>query len=223
MLYCQNLLEPHLDYNQPPYNRLLYLYLFIPFSAIEKIMINAEEMKENRRLYHSSPVGVRFVKRSNAYMAVEYNRDVAYIDTPSLLWTRGTQTMLELCQQILFDKEGIPHWGISNSILDGRPEFLKATYPELDKLKEALTEFKPNGTFKNHFMERPGLCWDLPAFLCRLLSEMLSIENKSSAFHDDVCWICATLWGGVADNRMLASCLGDLLTWKWGKEISRKK
>jgi hypothetical protein len=65
--------------------------------------------------------------------------------------------MLEICQQIMFDKGGIPHWGKSNSILDSKPEFLEATYPELGKWKTALKRFNPKGPFNNQFMERIGL------------------------------------------------------------------
>lgn len=126
-------------------------------NAIEKIMDLAKKMQENARLYHSSPITVRFVKRSKAFLATEYERDVAYIDVPFLLRTRGTETMLELCQQILFDCGGIPHWGKCNSILDGKPEFLAATYPELNKWKVALKKFNAKGTFNNNFMERTGL------------------------------------------------------------------
>jgi hypothetical protein len=126
-------------------------------NAIEKIMDLAKKMQENARLYHSSPITVRFVKGSKAFLATEYERDVAYIDVPFLLRTRGTETMLELCQQILFDCGGIPHWGKSNSILDGKPEFLTAAYPQLDKWKATLKKLDLKGTFSNQFMERIGL------------------------------------------------------------------
>jgi FAD/FMN-containing dehydrogenase len=126
-------------------------------ATIDEIITTAKTMKDEYRLYHSSPLGVRFVKASEAFLATEYHRDVAYIDTPFLLRTHGTETMLEKCQQIMFDKGGIPHWGKSNSILDGKPEFLDATYPELGKWKAALKKFNPCGTFNNHFMERIGL------------------------------------------------------------------
>jgi FAD/FMN-containing dehydrogenase len=126
-------------------------------NAIEKIMDHAKQIQENGKLYHSSPITVRFVKRSKAFLATEYGRDVAYIDVPFLLRTKGTETMLEICQQFLFDCGGIPHWGKSNSILDGKPEFLAATYPELGKWKAALMKFDPTGTFNNQFMERIGL------------------------------------------------------------------
>jgi hypothetical protein len=65
--------------------------------------------------------------------------------------------MLESCQQIMFENGGIPHWGKSNSILDGKPEFLETTYPMFIKWKSALQKFNPSGTFNNHFMERTGL------------------------------------------------------------------
>jgi hypothetical protein len=125
--------------------------------AVEKIMALAKKVQDNAKLYHSSPLTVRFVKRSKAYLAVEYEKDVAYIDVPFLLRTRGTETMLELSQQVLFDCGGIPHWGKCNSILDGRPEFLQSIYPKLGKWKETLAKLNPMGTFNNHFMERTGI------------------------------------------------------------------
>jgi len=76
--------------------------------TLDEIIARARLMKDDSRLYHSSPVGVRFVKKSEAFLAVEYHRDVAYIDTPFLLRTKGTETMLEKCQQIMFEKGGIP-------------------------------------------------------------------------------------------------------------------
>jgi L-gulono-1,4-lactone dehydrogenase len=126
-------------------------------ATIDEIIATAKTMKDDSRLYHSSPLGVRFVKASEAFLATEYHRNVAYIDTPFLLRTHGTETMLEKCQQIMFEKGGIPHWGKSNSILDGKPEFLTATYPKLDTWKATLKKFNPSGTFNNHFMERIGL------------------------------------------------------------------
>lgn len=82
---------------------------------------------------------------------------MAYIDVPFLIRTRGAETILELSQQIMFDCGGIPHWGKSNSILDGKPEFLESTYPELGKWKTALKKFNSAGTFNNAFMERIGI------------------------------------------------------------------
>lgn len=126
-------------------------------NAIDKLMENAKNLLNNKKLCHSSPITVRFVKRSKAFLATEYERDVAYIDVPFLVKTKGTETMLELCQQIMFDYGGIPHWGKINSILDGKPEFLAATYPALGKWKSALMKFNPSGTFNNAFMERIGI------------------------------------------------------------------
>jgi hypothetical protein len=129
----------------------------LAISAIEKIMEFAKKMQEDAKLYHSSPITVRFVKRSKAFLATEYERDVAYIDVPFVQRTRGTETMLELCQQALFDHGGIPHWGKYNTILDGKPEFLEDIYPGLGKWKAALMKLDPARTFNNKFMERIGL------------------------------------------------------------------
>ena len=126
-------------------------------STIDALIAMAKDRKDNFRLYHSSPLGVRFVKASKAYMAVEYQRDVAYIDTPFLLRTRGTETMLEKCQEIMLASGGIPHWGKSNFILDGKPEFFSAVYPKLQTWRTVLKKFNPRGTFNNQFMERKGL------------------------------------------------------------------
>ncbi len=125
--------------------------------TIDALIAMAKDRKDNYRLYHSSPLGVRFVKASKAYMAVEYGRDVAYIDTPFLLRTRGTETMLEKCQEIMLAHGGIPHWGKSNFILDGKPEFFSAVFPKLQVWRTVLKRFNPLGTFNNQFMERKGL------------------------------------------------------------------
>ncbi|MBC7451790.1 MAG: FAD-binding protein, partial [Cytophagales bacterium] len=85
-------------------------------NAIDAICAKAEEMKDKYDLYQTSPLGMRFVKQSKAYLSPEYQKEAAYIDTPFLTETKATDTMLEDYQQIMLKHGGVPHWGKINSI-----------------------------------------------------------------------------------------------------------
>ncbi|HEX7902548.1 MAG TPA: D-arabinono-1,4-lactone oxidase [Chitinophagaceae bacterium] len=122
--------------------------------TIEDLMKKAGEIKNNHKAYQSAPIGVRFVLRSKAYLAPEYEKEVAYIDVPFLLGINGNDFMLEQYQEILLKNYGIPHWGKTNTILDADPAYLQTLYPQLSTWKKVIKEFNPDGTFSNKFSER---------------------------------------------------------------------
>src|SRR4029077_17683030 len=76
--------------------------------AIDDVMAAVKTFATNN-YYESSPLGMRFTKRSTAFLAPETERDVCYIDTPFLLSTEGTEVMLEHYQQIMLKNGGVPH------------------------------------------------------------------------------------------------------------------
>jgi hypothetical protein len=122
--------------------------------TIEELMAKAEEIKINHGVYQSSPIAIRFVKRSKAYLTPEYEKDVAYIDTPFLLGINGNEFMLGKYQEIMLRNYGTPHWGKTNSVLDSNPDLLQTLYPKLQDWKNVIKTFNPNGTFNNSFSER---------------------------------------------------------------------
>ena len=100
-------------------------------STLEDLMKKAHEIKDNHKVYQSSPIAVRFVQASKAYLTPEHGKNVAYIDTPFLLGINGNEFMLEKYQEIMLNNDGIPHWGKTNNILDSNPGQLSKLYPKL--------------------------------------------------------------------------------------------
>lgn len=123
-------------------------------NTIEDLMKKAADIREHHKVYQSAPIAVRFVKRSKAYLTPEYEKEVAYIDTPFLLGINGNEFMLEKYQEIMLNNGGIPHWGKTNNILDSNPGHLKKLYPKLEVWKSVIKKFNPNGTFNNVFSDR---------------------------------------------------------------------
>ena len=117
-------------------------------------MKKAHEIKDNHKVYQSSPIAVRFVQASKAYLTPEHGKNVAYIDTPFLLGINGNEFMLEKYQEIMLNNDGIPHWGKTNNILDSNPGQLSKLYPKLGQWKSVIKSLNPNGTFNNVFSDR---------------------------------------------------------------------
>ncbi|MCG8321085.1 MAG: FAD-binding protein [Cytophagales bacterium] len=122
--------------------------------AIEALFILVEKMKEEGRLYQSAPLGLRFVKRSKAYLTMEYERDVIYIDAPFMTKTKGADLMLDHFQDLFLSYGGIPHWGKINNCLIGRPELVRQMYPKFKSWQKVFFEFNASGIFSNRFSDR---------------------------------------------------------------------
>lgn len=122
--------------------------------VVEELLAKAQYLKEERKLYQSAPIGIRFVKGSKAYLTPECNRDVAYIDTPTLVKGHSSDEILDEYQDIMITGGGIPHWGkISNRII-GKPEIILNNYPKLEQWQETLRFFSPKKMFLNKFIKR---------------------------------------------------------------------
>ena len=122
--------------------------------AIEELFDLVDKMKTEGRLYQSAPLGLRFVKRSKAYMTMEYERDVIYMDTPFMTKTKGADLILNHYQDLLLSYGGIPHWGKINNRLIGRPELVRQMYPKFKAWQKVFFEFNASGIFSNQFSER---------------------------------------------------------------------
>ena len=77
---------------------------------MEKIIDYAEQRKTDN-LYLTSPIGIRYTQKSDAYLTMESGRDVCYMDTPFLLGSINATELLNDLQDIFFEHGGIPHWG----------------------------------------------------------------------------------------------------------------
>ncbi|WP_224995735.1 D-arabinono-1,4-lactone oxidase [Cesiribacter sp. SM1] len=122
--------------------------------ALEEVMEKAQYLARNNKLYQTSPLGLRFVRASSAYMSPCHNRNVCYIDTPFLVGTIGGDLILDTYQDIMLRHEGVPHWGKINNRLNGRPDLIEKHYQMFPEWLKVQARFNPDGTFDNNFSER---------------------------------------------------------------------
>lgn len=127
------------------------------FIAALEEMFELAETNRAANLYQTSPVGLRFVDASPAYLSLEYGKKVAYIDAPFVLGTPQADEILHSYQEIMLRHNGMPHWGKINNILDGRPELIEAFFPRLSAWEEVYRDYNARGTFSNIFSDRLNL------------------------------------------------------------------
>ena len=123
-------------------------------SALEDMFDKARELAEKDRLYQTSPMGLRFVQGLDAYICADYQKQVCYIDTPSVLNTPGIDEILNIYQDIMLSHDGIPHWGKIHNRIVGRTDLIKKHFPALNKWEKVFNQMNPNGTFNNDFTDR---------------------------------------------------------------------
>lgn len=123
-------------------------------NVIEKIFETTEHYCQKGRIYMTSPVGMRFVKASDAFLAPEYKRDICYVDTPFLQGTVGADELLDACQDLMFEGGGFPHWGKKNSRLSAHVHTIEKTFPRLNSWKTIQKKYDPDGLFANNYTAR---------------------------------------------------------------------
>jgi hypothetical protein len=127
--------------------------LFI--KAADKILELAEKNRSLGQFYHSAPISLRFVKKSNAFLAMMNGEDKCMIEVPVLVGTHGSSQILKRIESELLNLGNIrPHWGQYNHL---NAEIVRRLYPELDKWINVFRQLSKKGTFTNEYSERCGL------------------------------------------------------------------
>ncbi len=121
--------------------------------VLDEILTKSAKMREHGH-YQTSPIGMRFVAASKAYLTPESERTVCYIDTPVLKGTIGGDEILEQYQEIMLRNGGRPHWGKMNAKLSAHVDALPERYPMLPVWKAVMNKYNALGTFSNHYTDR---------------------------------------------------------------------
>lgn len=123
--------------------------------GIEKVFELAEEFRWNGEHYLTSPIGIRFVKASPAYLSMMHDQDSCTIEVPVISGTIGWRNTLEKMELALADLGGRTHWGLGfHPVTD--LDTLRERYPQIDKWLDVYQELNPKGTFNNDFTDRMG-------------------------------------------------------------------
>lgn len=124
-------------------------------AAVEGILDMVARMRSLGQVYLSAPFSLRFVRKTDAYLAMMQGSDTCMIEMPMLYGTFGAYETLRRYQDEMFRFSGRPHWGQVNN-LSGANGFIGTLYPKLDQWMAVYRQLNTRGTFDNAFTDRVG-------------------------------------------------------------------
>lgn len=124
--------------------------------AVEEIFRVARERRELGQVYQSSPIALRFVKASPAFLSMMNGRDTMMIELIELNGNDGGMELVKAYEEALYALGGRPHWGHVNT-LSGSHDFIAAMYPRLGDWLAVRAALDPDGVFDSPFTKRVGL------------------------------------------------------------------
>jgi FAD/FMN-containing dehydrogenase len=127
--------------------------------AVETIFRVAAERRALGQVYQSSPIALRFVKASPAYLSMMNGRDTMMIELIGLNGNDGGIELLQAYEEALYALAGRPHWGHINT-LSGSHGFVESMYPRLGDWMDVRARLDPDGVFDSPFTRRVGLSSD---------------------------------------------------------------
>jgi len=119
----------------------------------------AAERRALGQVYQSSPIALRFVKASPAYLSMMHGRDTMMIELIGLNGNDGGIELLKAYEEALYALGGRPHWGHINT-LTGSHGFVESMYPRLGDWRDVRARLDPGGVFDSPFTKRVGLSSD---------------------------------------------------------------
>ncbi len=122
--------------------------------AVDRILAIAEERRDKDRIYHTSPIALRFVAPSSAYASMMYDRATMMIELIMVDGSRGGYALLEGYEVRLADLGVRPHWGQHNALTPGRAS---ALYPRWDDWIAVERQLNASGVFDSAFTRRVGI------------------------------------------------------------------
>ncbi len=125
-------------------------------AAVERIVEVAARRRRLGNAYHSSPISLRFVKASDAHMAMMQGRDTMMIELIMATHTVGGMELLAAHESALHALEGRPHWGQVNT-LTGSHGLVEAMYPRYQEWQAVHTVLNSSGVFNSPFSKRVGI------------------------------------------------------------------
>ncbi|HET9737716.1 MAG TPA: D-arabinono-1,4-lactone oxidase [Solirubrobacteraceae bacterium] len=123
--------------------------------AVECLFEVADECARERRLFHTSPISLRFVAPSRAYASMMYGTPTMMIELILISGTKGGRSLLAEHERRLAEFGARPHWGQYNTL--GPQSGLATLYPRWDTWLEVRERFNETGVFNSEFTDRVGI------------------------------------------------------------------
>ncbi|XP_052063207.1 uncharacterized protein LOC127702931 isoform X1 [Mytilus californianus] len=133
-----------------------------PEDVIQKIQALIDRYQEvqdiNVHQFATTPFAVRFSRPTNAYMAMQYNRQSMMIISNILVGTPNAANTLQQFRNLMQDQfNGRPHWGMvqdvdANNVVKMYPG--NGVVDPVAVFTNVMQERDPNGIFRNEFINR---------------------------------------------------------------------
>ena len=124
--------------------------------AVDRVLAIAAKWRDEGRIYHSSPIALRFVRASTAHLAMMEGRNTMMIELILFHPTDGGPELLAAYEDALTPLGGRPHWGQVNYVSATEAE-LTRMYPKYPRWKAIHARFNQSGVFNSPFTKRVGL------------------------------------------------------------------
>jgi hypothetical protein len=124
--------------------------------AVEKVIQVAAQRRELGNVYSTSPISLRFVKKSPAYMSMMHERDTMMLELIELTRTDGGFELLAAYEEALYSVGGRPHWGQYNT-LTGSHELMQSMYRCYPQWLRVHAQLNHSGVFNGPFSKRVGI------------------------------------------------------------------
>ncbi len=124
--------------------------------AVERIVEVAAQRARVGDAYHSSPISLRFVQGTDAYMSMMQGHDTMMIELIMATHTQGGEELLTAHENALYKLGGRPHWGQINS-LTGSHNLITEMYPFYAEWQEVHAQLNSSGVFDSPFSKRVGI------------------------------------------------------------------
>jgi L-gulono-1,4-lactone dehydrogenase len=130
-------------------------------AAVERIFEVADHRRRLGRVFQSSPIALRFVKASEAYLSMMHGHDTMMIELIGLTGNDGGYELLHAYEEALRPLGGRPHWGQVNSLTAGPA--IAAMYPCYAEWQDVHRRLNASGVFDSPFSRRVGIAADRAA------------------------------------------------------------
>ncbi|MEA2219127.1 MAG: hypothetical protein QOJ35_1753 [Solirubrobacteraceae bacterium] len=125
--------------------------------AVERVFAVADRRRRLGGVYQSSPIALRFVKASPAYLSMMHGRDTMMMELIQLSGNDGGYELLGAYEEALSGLGGRPHWGQVNALTGG---LVASLYPRYADWQAVHREMNASGVFDSPFSRRVAIAAD---------------------------------------------------------------